>query len=135
MEQNRFIQTNKKNVLRRDILRILVAVIRRFDVKKVSFTLKFRYLFICMSLKLMSAIFYQIFIFHQMIALQKLWKMLFISSKKLFSFLRYLNFCISFFPSFFPVSQIKLFSKKEVLLRWLKSGDIIILFSLCFQCI
>ena len=135
MEQNRFIQTNKKNVLRRDILRILVAVIQRFDVKKVSFTLKFRHLFICMSLKLMSAIFYQIFIFHQMIALQKLLKMLFISSKKLFSFLRYLNFFISFFPSFFPVSQIKLFSKKEVLLRWLKSGDFIILFSLCFQCI
>ena len=32
-------------------------------------------------LKLVSAIFYQIFIFDQMIALQKLWKMFFISSK------------------------------------------------------
>ena len=40
------------------------------------------------------------FIFHQMIALQKLWKMLFISSKKLFSFLKYSNFCISILPSF-----------------------------------
>ena len=51
-------------------------------------------------LKLVSAVFYQIFIFHQMIALQKLWKMFFISSKKLFSLLRYLNFCIFVFPSF-----------------------------------
>ena len=31
--------------------------------------------------------------FHQMIGLQKLWKMFFISSKKLFSFSRYSNFC------------------------------------------
>ena len=38
--------------------------------------------------------------FHQIIALQKLWKMLFISSKKLFSFSRYLFFCISVLPSF-----------------------------------
>ena len=41
------------------------------------------------TLKLVSTIFYQIFIFHQMIALQK-WKMFFISSKKLFSFLKFL---------------------------------------------
>ena len=40
-------------------------------------------------LKLMSAIFYQIFISHQMMALKKLWKMFFFSSKKLFSFSRY----------------------------------------------
>ena len=45
----------------------------------------------------MSAIFHQIFIFHQ-----KLWKMFFISSKKLFSFSKYSNFCIFIFPSFFP---------------------------------
>ena len=51
-------------------------------------------------LKLASFIFYQIFIFHQMIALQKLWKIFFISSKKLFSFSRYSNFCIFNFPSF-----------------------------------
>ena len=30
----------KKNVLRRDILQILVAVIQRFNVKKVSFVFK-----------------------------------------------------------------------------------------------
>ena len=52
-------------------------------------------------LKLVSAIFFQIFIFHWIIALQKLWKMFFILSKKLFSFLRYLNFCIFVFSSFF----------------------------------
>ena len=54
------------------------------------------------TLKLVSAIFYQIFIFHQMTALQKLWKMFFISSKKLFLFSRYSNFSISILPSFSP---------------------------------
>ena len=44
--------------------------------------------------------FYQIFIFQQMIALQKLCKMFFISSEKPFSFSRYSNFSISVFPSF-----------------------------------
>ena len=52
-------------------------------------------------LKLVSAIFYQIFIFHQMIGLRKLGKMFFLSSKKLFLFSRYSNFCIFVFPSFF----------------------------------
>ena len=45
------------------------------------------------------------FYFHEMIALQKQWKMFFISCKKLFSFSWYSNFCISVFPSFFPVSH------------------------------
>ena len=58
------------------------------------------------SLKLASAIFYQIVIFQQMIALQKLWKMFFISSKKLFSFSRYSNFCIFVSPSFFPCQSL-----------------------------
>ena len=57
-------------------------------------------------LKLVSAIFYQIFIFRQMIDPQKLWKMFFISSKKPFSFLRYSNFCIIVFPSFFPCQPL-----------------------------
>ena len=39
--------------------------------------------------------------FHQMIVLKKLWKMFFISSKKLFSFSRYSNFCI--FSASFPL--------------------------------
>ena len=38
--------------------------------------------------------------FYQMRALQKLWEMTFISSKKLISFLRYLNFCIPVLHSF-----------------------------------
>ena len=54
MEQNRFIQRNKKNVLRRDILQILVAVIQRFNVKRCPLSLKFCHLFICISLKQMS---------------------------------------------------------------------------------
>ena len=58
------------------------------------------------SLKLVSANFYQIFIFHQTIAPQKLWKMFFISSKKLFSFSKFSNFCIFVFPSFFPCQPL-----------------------------
>ena len=38
--------------------------------------------------------------FHQMRALQKLWEMIFILSKKFTSFLRYLNFCIPVLASF-----------------------------------
>ena len=56
--------------------------------------------FTIFNLKLVSAIFYQFSFLHQMIALWKLWKMLFISSEKLFSFSRYSNFHISLLPSF-----------------------------------
>ena len=55
-------------------------------------------------LKLVCALFYQIVIFHQRIALQNLWKVFLISSKNLFSFWRYLFFYIFLFPSFLPVS-------------------------------
>ena len=55
-----------------------------------------------LALKLVSAIFYQFFIFHQMIALNNYEKCFFISSKQLFSFSRYSSFCISVFPSFCP---------------------------------
>ena len=58
-------------------------------------------------LKFVPAIFYQIFIYHQMIAIQKIWKMFFISSNKLFSFSRYSGFCIFVF-SFFSLSAIAL---------------------------
>ena len=51
------------------------------------------------TLKLVSTIFIKFLFFYQMIALQKLWKMLFISSKKLFSFSRYSIFCISVLTS------------------------------------
>ena len=58
------------------------------------------------ALKLVSAIFYQSFIFHQMIAPRKLWKMFFIFIKKLFSFARYSNCCFSDFPSFSPCQPL-----------------------------
>ena len=69
-----------------------------------------------MPLKFVSTIFYQIFLFYQMIALQKLWKMFFISSKKLFSFLRYSNFSIFVFPSLFsmPATALKVDSRKNL---------------------
>ena len=51
------------------------------------------------SLKLVSAIFYQIFIFSQNDSPLKTTKNVFILSKKLFSFSRYSNFC-HFSPSF-----------------------------------
>ena len=57
-------------------------------------------------INLKASIFQQIFIYHQMIALQKLWKMLFILSKQLFLFSRYLTFCISSFHSFFPCQPL-----------------------------
>ena len=57
-------------------------------------------------LKLVSANFYQIVTFHQMIVLKKIWKMFFISSKKLFLFLKYSNFCISVFPSISPCQPL-----------------------------
>ena len=58
------------------------------------------------DLKLVSTIFYQIFIFQQMIALQKLRNMFFISSLKLFLFSRYSNFSIFVFPSFSPCQPL-----------------------------
>ena len=48
---------------------------------------------------------YRIFIYHQMIALQKIRKMFFISPKKLFSFSRYSSFVFLSFPLFLPVSH------------------------------
>ena len=63
-------------------------------------------IFIHSMLKLMSAIFHHSFISNQMIALQKIWKMFFISYKKLFLFSRYSSFCISVFSSFSPCNPL-----------------------------
>ena len=52
--------------------------------------------------------FYQIFIFHQMIALQKLWKMFFISSKNLFRSCNIQIFVYLSYPLFFSLSAIAL---------------------------
>ena len=57
-------------------------------------------------LKLASPIFIIFLFFNQIIALQKLWKMLFMSSKKLFSFSEYSNFCNSVLPSFSPCQPL-----------------------------
>ena len=71
--------------------------------------------FFCLDLKLVSAIFYHVYIFHQSIALQKLWKMFFISSAKLFLFSRYSNFCIFVFHSSLPCSHcLRDWSKKSL---------------------
>ena len=55
---------------------------------------------LCIQVKACVCYFHQIFIVLPNKALQKLWKKLFISSKKLFSFSRYSNLCISDLPSF-----------------------------------
>ena len=74
------------------------------------------------TLKLVPAIFYQSFIFHQMIVLQKLWKMFFISSKKLFSFSRYSNFCIFVFSPFFSLSDVALEVDPRKILKFMMSS-------------
>ena len=56
-------------------------------------------------LKLVSAIFIKFLFFHQMIAFQKLWKMLFISSKKLFHSRDIQFFVFLSFPHFLPVGH------------------------------
>ena len=69
--------------------------------------ISFEKVLVCTSLKALCTLFFIKFLFfRQMISLQKLWKMCFISSIKLFLFLRYLNFC-NFFPYFphFPDSK------------------------------
>ena len=50
--------------------------------------------------------FINLLFFYQMVACQKIWKMLFISFKKLFSFLKYSNFC-NFFPFLSILFRIK----------------------------
>ena len=65
-----------------------------------------------------SAIFYQIFIFHHMIALQKIWKMSFILSKKLFSFEIFL-FLYFHLPLFFSLSVIALEGDSTKILKFM----------------
>ena len=65
-------------------------------------------------LMFVSAIFIKFLFFHQMIDLQKLWKVLLISSKKLFSFSRYSIFCISVLPSFKVHDLINCLNKNPI---------------------
>ena len=68
-----------------------------FSLQSINI-LKFRLGCTCSHVAGVAPIFYEIFIFSSN-DLQKLWKMFFISSKKLFSFSRYSSFC-NLFPSF-----------------------------------
>ena len=91
---------------------------RKYLLKNITELLKNIFRNISNPLKLVSAIFYQNFIYQQIIALQKLWKILFISSKKLFSFSRYWHFCIFVFP-FVPLSAIALeVDSRKILSLW-----------------
>ena len=56
-----------------------------------------------LTLTLVSAIFYQIFIYHQMIVLQEIWKIFLNSSKDFFSLS---SFCVFVFPSFSPCQPL-----------------------------
>ena len=62
----------------------------------------------CLKINLKACVRYfsSSFYFSPNDSLQKLWKMFFISSNKLFSFLRYSNFCVFVFPSFFPCQPL-----------------------------
>ena len=62
-------------------------------------------LFKDLLLKLVSAVFIKFLFFHQIIALQKLWKMLFISSKNLFRSQDIHFFVFLPFPLFLPVGH------------------------------
>ena len=73
------------------------------------------------SLKLVSAIFYRIFIFYQIIALQKLWKMFFVSSQKLFSFSRYSNFRL---PLFVTLAAIALEVDPRKILKFMTPSTV-----------
>ena len=73
-------------------------------------------------LKLLSAFVYQMFIFHQMITLQKLWKMFFISPKKLFFVLKIFNFSYFCLPVFFSLSAIALEVDPRKVLKFMMSS-------------
>ena len=77
--------------MKRDFSNLLPTVKYSFIFTKQNWVTSFSILDIShtsqsktQKLKLVSVIFHQIFIFYQMMALQKLWIMFFISSKKLF---------------------------------------------------
>ena len=69
----------------------------------------------CVLLKLVSAIFYQIFILHQMIALQKLGKMFLFHLKSSLSCQDIQFFVLCSSPLFFPVINcLRVWSKKNL---------------------
>ena len=70
------------------------------DIMNFKVNLIFLIQLFCHGKSLCLLFFINFFVFHLMIALQKLWQMFFISLQKLFLFLRYSVFCI--FSSSFP---------------------------------
>ena len=99
------IPRNKQNMFFAILLSFLITCFANFIIKNCRAQYRQWHIqSLIKDLKLVSTNFIKFLFFHQMIALQKLWKLFFISSKKLFSFSRYLNFC-SFSP--FHNSQIQ----------------------------
>ena len=82
------------------IIFVSATKISESTTNTMSYIFQNKFTFWKINLKLVSTIFIKFLFFHQMTALQKLWKMLFISSKKLISFLRYSIFCIFLLASF-----------------------------------
>ena len=78
-------------------VQLQIHCIKAYKSRKKIYVTSITWCFAIKLLKVVSTIF---LFFHQMIALQKLWKMLFSQSKKLFSFSRYSNFCILILCSF-----------------------------------
>ena len=71
--------------------------------------------FLFKNLKLVSVIFYQIFIFHQIMVLQKLWNMFFYFIKKALFVLEIFKFLYFLLPLFFPVNHcLRGWSKKSL---------------------
>ena len=84
------------------------------DIMNFKVNLIFLIQLFCHGKSLCLLFFINFFVFHLMIALQKLWQMFFISLQKLFLFLRYSVFCI--FSSSFPHFPD---SKGQIKLEWL----------------
>ena len=74
---------------------------------------KFSYLTYLLNIKSLCLLFLSEFYFSPNDSPSEIWKLFFISSKKLFSFSRYSNFCTFVFPSFFPFLDHWGWSKKN----------------------
>ena len=112
MEQNRFIQTSKKNVLRRDILRILVAVIRSFSVKKVPFIFKISLPIYLHVIKTYVRYFLSNFYFSLNDSSSKTVKNVFYFIQKALFVLEIFKFLYFFLPVFFPCQPDKIIFKE-----------------------
>ena len=109
---------------------VLMAVVSATAALLNSFNSMMKWIIVCLIisitpyLKFVFAIFIKFLFFHQMITLQNLWKMFFISSKKLFSFSRYSIFLYkSFFPFLPTLSRLKRTNRSGItydVINWLE---------------